>query len=109
MKIAYRQASLDDVIRQFRYYLVVRDVPEVAIRFKEAIRKTAKVIREQPRAAAPQYHLRNPKLQNLRSWPVVGFEAIRFYFLVDDEAFRVIRILHGKRAVPKILEQEKLL
>ena len=107
MKITYCQASRDDVTRQFRYYLVKLDLPEIAIRFKEAIKTTAKTIQEQPRAAPP-CRLRNPQLQNLRSWPVTGFDAIRFYFLVDDDTVRVIRILHGKRDVRKIMDQETL-
>lgn len=77
MRITYRQASRDDVTRQFRYYLVKLDLPEIAIRFKEAIKATAKTIQEQPRAASP-CRLRNPQLQKLRSWPVTGFDAIRF-------------------------------
>lgn len=105
MKISYSQSSCDDVTRQFRYYLVKLDLPEAAIRFKEAVRKTAKAISEQPHAAPP-YRLRNPQLRNLRSWPVAGFEAIRFYFLVEDKTIRVIRILHGKRNIRGILEQE---
>ena len=106
MKVRYSQASRDDVTSQFRYYLVKRNLPEVALRFKEAVRKTAIVIREQPRAAPP-YPLRNARLQNLRSWPVAGFEAIRLYFLVEEDAIRIIRILHGKRNIRKILELEK--
>jgi plasmid stabilization system protein ParE len=39
---------------------------------------------------------------------VAGFEAIRFYFLVEDKAIRVIRILHGKRNIRRILEQERI-
>ena len=74
MKITYRQASLDDVTRQFRYYLVEQDVPEVAIRFKEAVRKSVNAISAQP-AIAPPFILRNPELKTLRSWPVAGFEA----------------------------------
>ena len=106
MKVSYRQASRDDVTRQVRHYLVTLDLPEVAIRFKEAVKKSAKAISEQP-GAAPSFRLRNPRLQNLRSWPVAGFEAIRFYFLVEDETIRVIRILHGKRNVRRILEMER--
>lgn len=105
MKVTYRQASLDDVKRQFRYYLVTLDLPDVAVRFKDSVRRTAAAIRENP-AAAPPYRLKNPRLQNLRSWPIPGFEAIRFYFVVDDDAIRVIRILHGKRDVRRILERE---
>lgn len=107
MKIRYRQASRDDVTRQFRYYLLNLGLPEVAIRFKAAVRRTAKEIGEHPGAALP-YRLLSPQLQNLRSWPVVGFEAIRFYFLVEAQAIRVIRILHGKRNIRGILEEERI-
>lgn len=106
MKVSYREVSRDDVTRQFRYYLVKLDLPEAALRFKDAVRKTAAAISKQP-YAAPPYHLRNPQLRNLRSWPVAGFEDIRLYFVVENETVRVIRILHGKRNVRGILEQEK--
>ena len=65
MKVAYHQASRDDLIRQFRYYLVKLHMPDVAIRFREAVRKTARAISAQP-GIAPPYHLRNVRLQNLR-------------------------------------------
>jgi len=40
------------------------------------------------------------------SCPVAGFEAIRIYYLLDEDAIRVIRILHGMRDVKRILERE---
>ena len=107
MKITYREAARDDVIRQFRYYLLDRKLPDVATRFRDAVKNTAKIISRHP-LASPTCPVRNPRLQNLRSWPVLGFEAIRFYFVVEDGALRVIRILHGKRDVRKILEEERL-
>ncbi len=105
MKVAYHQASRDDLIRQFRYYLVKLNLPDVAIRFREAVRKTAKAISARP-SIAPPYHLHNLRLQNLRSWPVAGFDAIRLYFLVERNTMLVIRILHGKQDVRRILERE---
>jgi plasmid stabilization system protein ParE len=36
----------------------------------------------------------------------MGFEAIRIYYLLDEDTIRVIRILHGKRDVKRILERE---
>jgi plasmid stabilization system protein ParE len=48
-----------------------------------------------------------PTLHNLRSWPVAGFEAIRIYYLLDSEAIHVIRVLHGKRGLKRILERER--
>jgi plasmid stabilization system protein ParE len=64
------------VLRQFRYYLVTAGVPEVAVRFKRAVRDTVQSLRQYP-LLGPLYRLRNPRLPNLRSWPVTGFEAIR--------------------------------
>lgn len=107
MNLRYSESARDDVIRQFRYYLVALNLPELAIRFKEAVRKTALAIRERPNAGPP-YRLRNPRLRNLRSWPVAGFPDIRFYFQVEDnDAIRVVRILHGKRDIQKILGRER--
>lgn len=106
MKVSYRQAASDDLIRQFRYYLTVVDVPEIAIRFRGAVRQTIESLQLNP-LVGPRYFSDNPQLQNLRSWPVVGFEAIRVYYLVDEELVQVIRVLHGKRDVKRILEDEE--
>jgi plasmid stabilization system protein ParE len=74
--VSYRQAASDDVVRQFRYYLVAVNVPEVAIRFREAVRNTVQSLRQHPLVGA-RHPSTNPHLQNLRSWPVVRFESIR--------------------------------
>jgi hypothetical protein len=39
--------------------------------------------------------------------PVAGFEAIRIYYLLDEDTLRVIRIPHGKRDVKNILKKEQ--
>jgi toxin ParE1/3/4 len=106
VKVFYRQTASDDVIRQFRYYLVTENLPEVAVRFRDAIRHTIESLRQHPLIGA-RYHLSTPQLHNLRSWPVAGFEAIRIYYLLEDDAIRVIRILHGKRDLKRILERER--
>lgn len=61
---------------------------------------------ERPSVGA-HYPLNNPQFRNLRSWPVAGFEAIRIYYLLDGNTMYVIRVLHGKRDVKRILESEK--
>jgi len=105
VKVSYRQAASDDLVRQFRYYLTVVDLPEIAIRFRDAVHQTTQSLRQHP-LVGPLCSSGNPRLGNLRSWPVVGFEAIRIYYLVDDEFIYMIRILHGKRDVKRILEDE---
>jgi toxin ParE1/3/4 len=105
VKVSYRQTARDDLVRQFRYYLTVVEVPEIAIRFRDAVRQTIKSLRQNP-LVGPRYFSSNPQLQNLRSWPVVGFEAIRIYYLLHEDTIHVVRILHGKRDVKSILKDE---
>jgi toxin ParE1/3/4 len=106
VRVLYRQAASDDVARQFRYYLVDQNLPEVAVRFRDAIRRTIESLRQHPLIGA-RCHLTTPQLHNLRSWPVAGFEAIRIYYLPDRGAIHVIRVLHGKRDLKRILEPER--
>ena len=106
MKVSYRQVAKDDVVRQFRYYLVTLNVPEIALRFRNSVRRTIQELRRYPHVGA-NYHSSNPRLQNLRSWPVMGFESIRIYYLVDQNTIQVVRILHGKRNVRDILDREE--
>jgi hypothetical protein len=48
VKVSYRQAVSDDVVRQFRHYLVTMDVPEVAMRFRSAVRSTVQSLLHRP-------------------------------------------------------------
>lgn len=106
MKVSYRQIASDDVVRQFRYYLVTLNLPQVAIRFRDSVRRTVEGLRQRPLVGS-RHGSSNPQFENLRSWPVAGFEAIRIYYLVDDDTIRIIRILHGKRDLKHILEPER--
>ena len=105
MKVSYRQAASDDVVRQFRYYLVTLNLPDMAVRFRSAVRQTIQSLQQHP-LVGPRYRSTNPQLQTLRTWAVVGFEAIRIYYLLDEDTLRIIRILHSKRDVKPILEGE---
>jgi plasmid stabilization system protein ParE len=104
VKVVYRQSASDDVVRQFRYYLIDQNLPQIALRFRDAVRQTVDSLREHPLVGA-RYRSKKPELQNLRSWPVAGFEAIRIYYLAESDTIHVIRILHGKRDVKRILER----
>jgi plasmid stabilization system protein ParE len=103
VKVFYRRAAEDDIVRQFRYYLVELDLPKIAVRFKEAVVRTVRLARQRP-AAGARFVLENPRLRGLRSWPVVGFESLRIYYLVNGGAVYIVRVLHGKRDVKGIME-----
>ena len=78
MKVLYRQTASDDIVRQFRYYLLTADAPEIAVRFREAVKRTIQSLAQNPHVG-PKYSSSNARIQNLRSWPVAGFEAIRIW------------------------------
>ena len=48
MKVLYRQTASDDIVRQFRYYLVTAEASEIALRFREAVRRTIQLLRQNP-------------------------------------------------------------
>jgi toxin ParE1/3/4 len=105
VKHIIRQAAKDDIIRQFRYYLL-EDAFEAATRFLDAVDESIAAICQMPHIGAPKL-LKNPILSGLRSWAVRGFEDILIFYVVQPDALRVVRILHGRRDITRILEREK--
>lgn len=103
MKYVIRPDAKDDIIRQFRYYLLA-DALEAATRFLDAVDESIGQLCRMPESGAPK-NLKNPLLAGLRSWPVKGFEQVRIYYVVQEEILRVIRVLHGRRDVQTILER----
>ena len=103
MRIEIYPRAEDDIIRQFRYYLVVQDSPAVAFRFREAVIASIKQLGPHPLMGA----LIRGAIAGLRSWPVKDFEAIRVYYVGAPDVLRVVRILHGKRNVRQILRRER--
>ena len=106
MKVLYRQAASDDVVRQFQYYFIDQNVPDIAMRFRDAVRNTVESLRQHPSVGA-HYRSSSRQLDALRSWPVAGFELIRIYYLIENDTIRVVRILHGKRDVKHILTHQE--
>jgi toxin ParE1/3/4 len=101
VKIEILPRAEDDIIRQFRYYLVEQDAPRTAVRFREAVRASLHQLQEQPRIGS----VIRGSISGLRCWPVKGFAAIRIYYVQFPESLRVVRILHGKRDSPAYLEE----
>ena len=61
MKVLYRQTASDDIVRQFRYYLLSVDAPVTAIRFREAVSRTIQSLSQNPHVG-PRYSSSNPRL-----------------------------------------------
>ncbi|MBK9170791.1 MAG: type II toxin-antitoxin system RelE/ParE family toxin [Bryobacterales bacterium] len=104
MKHCIRPSARDDILRQYRYYLL-EDALDAATRFLEAVDNSISLCK-MPEMGAPRA-FKNPILAGLRSWPVKDFEDMRIYYVIQKGVLRVVRVLHGKRDIKTILETEK--
>jgi len=101
-----RPNAAEDLDEQLDYY-EAEDGLELALRFFSAVEEAIQFLYRHPDAGSPK-EFANPRLKGLRSWPVPGFENIRLYYLRPDEnTLRIVRVLHGKRDLAHILEEEQ--
>jgi toxin ParE1/3/4 len=105
VNVYVRSSAREDILRQYSYYLIDKDAPGAAERFLEGVEASIELLCQMPRAGAPKM-LENPRLTGLRSWPVSGFGAMRIYYLYNHDELRIVRVLHGKRDVNPLLEEE---
>lgn len=105
MNCVIRPRARDDIIRQFRWYLVEQDTSDAAFRFVDAVEDSVAQLVSMPTMGAPR-ELRNPALKGLRVWPVKDFDAFLIFYVVQGDTLRVIRVLHGRRDIDGILKQE---
>ena len=105
MKLVIRSAAREDILRQYEYYLVERNAERAAERFLDSARGAIEYVFKRPGVGAPRI-LKCAALTGLRSWPVKGFAQIRVYYLVSTNEVRIVRVLHGKRDVGLLLDDE---
>ena len=105
MKRFVRAAAQDDIQRQFRYYLVHEDASEVAWKFLDAAEESIQFVVRNPQLGSPRF-LPNKTLKGLRAWPIAGFEDIWIYYVQAEDVVRIVRVLHGRRDLARILRKE---
>ena len=90
-----------DVTRQYRYYLVDQDAPEIAARFREEVQRGIQQIMRTPKLGSPV----RSAVPGLRRWPVAGFDKFSIYYFERRGELRVLHVLHGSRNIGRILRQ----
>lgn len=70
--------------------------PPTARRFFAAVRKTADALEHFPRAGSPcdDWH---PELTGIRRCTIQGFPRHLFFYVVEEDAVWIIRVLHGSQ------------
>lgn len=106
MTFTIRPVAREDILQQFRYYLIEKNAETTAERFLEAVRDAIEEVCLHPNMGTRKL-LTNSALQGLRAWPVKGFPSIRIYYLLEKSTVRIVRVLHGKRDVGPMLEKDE--
>ena len=105
MRTVPTPAAREDILAQFRYFALDQGVPDVGFRFLDAVEVAIARIGEMPAIGAPP-QFETPALAGVRAWPVPGFEDIRLYYLETADLLLIVRVLHDKRDVRRILQRE---
>lgn len=106
MRLFVQAAAENDILGQIEWF-AEHGLPHIANRFPIAVRRAIASLVAMPGAGSPK-HIANSQLAGLRSWPVAGFPESQVYYLTSHELLTIVRILHGKRDLSALLEEERL-
>jgi len=99
------QASAEeDILRQVAWY-AEQGLPHIARRFQTAVMASIDALLAMPEAGPPR-PTGNARLAGLRAWSVKGFGEFWIYYLVHPERLIVVRVLHSKREIGRLLERQ---
>jgi toxin ParE1/3/4 len=107
VKLAVLPSARTDIREQIEYYLEL-DLPRVADRFQLAVSGSISAVMKHPSAGSPRQRCNNPALAGLRAWAVKGFDQFHIYYLVRENTVMVARVLHDKRHIGAILEEQTI-
>lgn len=83
---------------------IAQDNLEAAMRFYDAVDQTYQELSAYPERW-PSYKLEHPRLAHLRKRAVAGFRNYLVFYHLDHEMVEIIRVLHGARDLPAILQE----
>lgn len=100
-RVILRPTVMADMESQARF-LKARS-PAAADRFLENCMTDFQRLAEMPGMGAKR-EFRNPKAQQIRSWPMSGFPNHLIFYRTVDGGIEVLRVLHGARDIEAIFE-----
>jgi toxin ParE1/3/4 len=101
-----RESAQEDIVSQFEWY-AERGLAKIARRFRAATFDAIDALVAMPHAGTPR-RSGNLRLVGLRSWPIKGFDELNVYYLAGPDLLTVIRVLHDKRNIAVILDDQEL-
>jgi toxin ParE1/3/4 len=88
------------------YTYISQNNSDAALRFFDAARETFARIAATP-SLGRVYHTQNQSLIGLRKWGVKGFKNYIIFYLTREDVLIIIRIIHGARDFPALLESSE--
>jgi toxin ParE1/3/4 len=101
-RIVKHRNALRDVLKIF-VYIGERNM-EAAERFLRAFDADIQRFADMPNMGVIRTFAR-PELQNIRSWPIAGFENYLIFYRVVDQDVQILRVIHGARDIERALEE----
>ena len=95
-------AAEEDVAGQAVW--IAKDNPEAAACYIHAVAETISFLEDNPQTGT-RYPTRAHALRGLRKRQVTGFHNYLIFYLERDDSLLVVRILHGARDLPAVLEE----
>lgn len=93
-------AAKTDLIEHYEY--IARDNTSAAERFLLASERTLQTLANLPRLGQV-WPSPDPRLTNLRFWPVPHFEKYLIFYRQTNNSILVVRVLHSARDIPSLL------
>lgn len=87
------------------WYFVAQDNPDAATRVVEAAYETFKTLAANP-SLGKLRRFRNPKLHDVRSWRIKGFENYLIFYRSVADGVQVNHVYHGARDIEALLGEK---
>ena len=102
MRIEKREQAIID-LDEFAVALTRNAGADVALRFLDSAEKTLERLAAMP-ASGGLYECDNPLLKGLRHASIRGFPNHYLFYFERPETIELIRVLHAKRDISRVLE-----
>jgi toxin ParE1/3/4 len=84
---------------------IAKDNPQAAADVVEAVHDTLKLLASNPRIGK-QRAFRNPRLKDIRSFPVSGYGNYVIFYRIVADGVQAIRVYHGARNLDGLFKDE---
>jgi toxin ParE1/3/4 len=84
---------------------IAQDNPDAATRVIEAAYETFKTLAANP-GLGTRRRFRNPKLRDVRSWRITGFDNYLIFYRPVPEGLQMLHVYHGARDIDALFGEK---